>query len=119
MDISSLQRHVKPAALPLDKLAGNGQIPQQEKVAEVARQFEAVLLRHILGEAQKTVFASKVNSGSVSSDIYKDMVTAQMADRVSESGGFGLARSLEHQLSHEIRGKAPAAPAPATADKKI
>ncbi len=112
MDISSLNHRVKASELPIEKLANSDQVSQEQKVGEVARQFEALLLRQILGQAQKTVIASKLNPESVSSGIYKDMVTAQMADRVSESGGIGLARSLQHQLSHEIRGKT-AAPSPA------
>lgn len=117
MDISPLQHHVKASELPIEKLATSAQVSQDEKVGEVARQFEAVLLRQILGQAQKTVFASKLEPQSVSSGIYKDMVTAQMADRVSESGGIGLARSLQHQLSHQIRGKTVAESSPASGSK--
>lgn len=103
MELTSLQRSVKAAELPLDKLADNAQISQSDKVAEVSRQFEAVLLRHILGEAQKTVFKSTMNPKSTTTAVYQDMVTNQLADQISHSGGLGLGRSLEQQLQHELK----------------
>src|SRR5437899_13039610 len=103
MEISPLQRQVKAADVPLEKLAGNNGLSPEEKVAELSRQFEAILLRQILGDTQKPLFASKFNPQSVSSGIYRDMVTTQLADKVSQSGGLGLAQSLRHQLSHELK----------------
>ena len=38
----------------MEKLAGNTNLSQEEKIGEVSRQFEAVLLRQILQTAQKT-----------------------------------------------------------------
>lgn len=117
MNISSLQGHTKASEVPIEKLSSSAQFSQEEKIAEVARQFEAVLLRQIMGQAQKTVIASKVNPQSVSSGIYKDMITAQMADSATASGGVGLAKSFQQQLSRQIRGKDLDAPAPATSGK--
>lgn len=107
MELASLQRGVKAAELPLDKLADNAQLSQTDKVAEVSRQFEAVLLRHILGEAQKTVFKSKMNPQSTSTAIYQDMITSQLADQISHSGALGLGRSLERQLQRELKTDQP------------
>lgn len=102
IDISSLSRHVKAAELPLDKLAASSQVPEQEKVAEVSRQFEALLLRQILSESQKTVIQSKYNASSFSGGVYQDMMVEQLADQISKSGDFGLARSLQKELGHEL-----------------
>ena len=102
MEISSLQRHVSASDLPLERLAGNQQISDADKVAEVSRQFEAVMLRQILGSAQKTIFASSMNPHSVATGVYQDMITNQLANNISHSGAFGLARSLEKQLGHEL-----------------
>ena len=112
MDIPPLQRQVKASQLPLEKLAGNSRIAESEKVSEVSRQFEAILLRQILGEAQKTVFRSTMNPESVSSGIYQDMITTQLADNISHSGALGLARSLEKQLQHELKTAQPPDPEP-------
>ena len=98
MNIPLLTHTAKAENLPIEKLAGNKSLSEKEKVAEVSRQFESVLLRQILGQARKTVFKSKFNEDSMSSGIYQDMTTNQLADAISRSGGFGLARSLEAQL---------------------
>jgi len=108
MELSSLQRGVKPAEVPLDRLAGNAQLSQSKKVAEVSRQFEAVLLRQILDNAQKTVFKSKTNPQSSSSGFYQDLITNQLAEQISQSGALGLGRSLGRQLQHELKTERPA-----------
>jgi len=112
MNIPALQPSVRAADLPLEKLAGNSHVPEQEKVAEVSRQFEAVLLRQVLANAQKTHFASTVNTPSATSDIYRDMVTTQLADSISKSGALGLARTLSEQMSREAQGKERGTPMP-------
>jgi Rod binding domain-containing protein len=102
MEISNLQRHVKATDLPLDQLASNHNVPEPEKVKEVSRQFEAVLLRQILADANKPLFGSPLIKNSATSAIYQDMITNQLAEQVSRSGSFGLANSLSHQLGHEL-----------------
>ena len=67
----------------------------------MSRQFEAVLLRQILGDAQKKGFITAVNRESVASDVYRDMITDQLAESISRSGAFGLAASLNQQLQHK------------------
>ena len=107
MELAPLQRQIKAGNLPLEKLAGNTQVKESDKVAEVNRQFEAVLLRHILSNAQNTTLASKLKPKSVSSGIYQDMISNELADQISRSGGLGLARSLQRQLAHELKAAAP------------
>lgn len=103
MKISSLIESSRAAeSTPIEQLAGNKTLSESEKVAQVSRQFEAVLLRQILGSARKTVFKSKVNEDSLTSGIYQDMVTDQLAESISRSGSFGLARSLQSQLQHQL-----------------
>jgi flagellar biosynthesis/type III secretory pathway chaperone len=58
MQISPLPHTVSAASLPLEQLAKNPKLSESEKIAELSRQFEAVLLRQILGEAQKSVIRS-------------------------------------------------------------
>ena len=84
--------------IPLEQLAGNKTLSKSDKLAEASRQFESMLLRQILSSARKTVIKSKLSEDSLSSGIYQDMVTEQLADSISRSGGFGLARGLATQL---------------------
>jgi flagellar protein FlgJ len=97
--------------VPIEKLGGLENVSREEKVREAARQFEAVLLRQILGQARKPVFRSELNKETAASGIYQDMVTAQLAEAMSRGGTLGLARSLETQLSPAATAAAtPAAP---------
>jgi Rod binding domain-containing protein len=102
MDALAFQPKIATANLTMEQLASNTQLNEKEKVGELSRQFEAVLLRQILAEGQKTVFKSKYNQDTTTSGIYQDMITNQMADGISRSGSFGLAHSLERELGRQI-----------------
>ncbi len=122
MPVTNVQSHpkVKASDIPLEKLATSKALSQQEKAAEMTRQFESMLLRQILTEAQKTSIPSKFASTGVSTSIYKDMSVTQMADTISSSRSLGLARELEKQLSREIApGKTAPGPSQTTTGKKI
>jgi peptidoglycan hydrolase FlgJ len=99
MDVAPLQRHIAAADVAPERLAGNSHLSEQEKIAEASRQFEAVLLRQILESTQKTVIPSKFADNSTTASIYRDMITRQLADSISESGTFGLAKTFEQQLN--------------------
>src|SRR5262249_37727976 len=85
-----------------EKLSGNSQLTDKEKMGEVARQFEAILLRQILESSQKPVIRSKFTDQSTAASIYRDQVTSQLADSISKSGTLGLARTLEPQITHQV-----------------
>ncbi len=103
MEISPLKSNVNVADLQIEKLAGNSQVSEKLKVERVSREFEAVMLRQILTDATKKTFASDSEPESSSDSIYKDMVTNALAESISRSGAFGLARSLAKQLQHELK----------------
>ena len=97
MEISAIH-----ATVPLDELAGNPRLSEPEKIAEATRQFEAVLLRQILTEAQKPTFKSKYNEESTATGIYRDMSVEQIADAISRSGHLGLGQALRGQLQQQL-----------------
>lgn len=67
-------------------------------IAKASRQFEAILVRQILNNAR--VGASGLDEGkSTASDIYRDLLTSQMADQISQSGELGFAKQLERELN--------------------
>jgi peptidoglycan hydrolase FlgJ len=102
MEIGTIKSHVDVADMPLERLANNSTLTEQEKVGELGRQFEAVLLRQILSEAQKTVFKSKYSDESTTSQIYRDMTVQQLADSISRSGGLGLGQALSKDLTRQL-----------------
>jgi len=102
--VSDIQRSL-PAPDPLlgnpsskasDRTAGES----QEKIREMTQKFEAVFVRHLLNEAQKPVIGGGAIAAASSRGIYQDMIVERMADQISESGTFGVARSLELQFRH-------------------
>lgn len=102
MELTALQPRVDATNLPLDRLAENRQLSESQKVKEAGRQFEAILLRQILGEAMKPVFKSEFTGQSAQAGIYQDMVVNQLAANLTRSGGLGLARSLNGQLTRQL-----------------
>src|ERR1043166_1269496 len=99
MEIPALKPHIAAADISPERLAGNPQLNEREKIAEASRQFEAILLRQILQSTQKTVIKSKYSDDSTAGGIYRDMATTQLADSISKSGAFGLAKTFEQQLN--------------------
>ena len=111
MEISSLHPTLRASEMPIERLAANPNVSPQEKVGELSRQFESILLRQVLKDIRKTVIKSDLFPESLASDIYQDMVTEQLADAMSKSGSLGLARSLEKDLARQLKVKSPASPA--------
>ena len=110
MQVNPLQRQIAAADIAPERLAGNPHLTQKQKIAEASRQFEAVLLRQILGDAQKTVIPSEFSDSSTAAGIYHDLITKTLADSISKSGAFGLARTFQQQLNHPADADSEAAP---------
>ena len=108
MQVPTVHPLVHAPELAPEKLAHNSSLTEQQKIAEASRQFEAILLRQVLSETQKPMITSKFSDNSVSGGIYRDMVTNQLADSMSKSGGIGLAQTFERQLSHQAAAGHPA-----------
>ena len=99
MEITSVHNHLKASQMAPERLANNHSLSESEKIAEASRQFEALLLRQILETTQKTVIKSKFADDSAAGSIYRDMITNELAESISKSGTFGLAKSFEQQLT--------------------
>jgi Rod binding domain-containing protein len=110
MNAPAIHPQIKAADVPLNDLAANPHLSNTEKVAEVSRQFEAVLLRQILQETRKSSAAPSSAADASVSSIYDDMINNQLADSISRSGSFGLARSLQNELARQVLPNAPLTP---------
>jgi len=108
MTIPPIQSPVDTADIPVEDLANNKQLSDQQKIAEASRQFEAIMLRQILSESQKPVITSEFTDNSTAAGIYQDYITNTLADSISKSGSFGLAKIFEQQLSHPAPKTGPA-----------
>ena len=99
----------------VEDLAGNKNLTEQQKIGEASRQFEAIMLRQILSEAQKPVITSEFTDNSTAAGIYQDFTTNALADSMSKAGTLGLAKVFEQQLSHPASKASGAAKAVASA----
>jgi flagellar protein FlgJ len=98
---------MKPVFLPTapGELAQAKPAPDKaasEKALKAAREFESMLLRHVLESLQKTAHVGK--SDSHSNSAYQSMAVEALADGVSRGGGLGLADLIAKTLESEVRG---------------
>lgn len=116
MNIPALHPKLDASEVPMEQMAGNKVLTEDQKIGEATRQFEAVLLRQILESTQKTVIKSKYSDESTATGIYRDMVTNQLADSITKSGGLGLGQTLKREFTRQIHPlSAPAEKAKAAA----
>jgi Rod binding domain-containing protein len=113
--ISDIQRSL-PAQAPLvghpsSRTPDGAGSESPEKVREMTQKFEAVFVRHLLNEAQKPVIGGGAIAASSSRGVYQDMMVERLADQISQSGSFGVARSLELQFlsSYQVTVSTPQA----------
>jgi flagellar protein FlgJ len=99
MNVAAIQPKVDASHIAVENLAGNSALTEDEKIGEASRQFEAILLRQFLTEAQKPCFKSEFTDDSSEAGIYQDMVTNQLADALTRGNGVGLAQVFQHQLT--------------------
>ena len=84
--------------LSVEQLAQNNKLTEAEKIGEVARHFEAILLRQFLNEATKPLMGGDEGMNPAQKGIYQDMITNTLADTISKSGQFGMSQMFRHQL---------------------
>ena len=70
----------------------------REKLAAVAKQFEAVFLRQMLAAARKTDFGDSLFSGQAM-DTFNQMQDERFADIASKTGAFGLGKRIEAHMA--------------------
>jgi Rod binding domain-containing protein len=105
MKIQSPLHSVTPGAsidAPIETVARDSSLTEEQKLGKLSGQFEAVLLRQILQNARKPVIHSKVNTETAPGGIYDDMVTNQLAGSISASHSLGLAETLQKQLTRQL-----------------
>ena len=100
MQVSAIAPKIDATHIAPENLANNKSLTENEKIGEASRQFEAILLRQFLSESQKPVIQSDYTDNSAEAGIYQDFITNQLADSLSRSGGIGLAKTFERQLTH-------------------
>ena len=73
----------------------------KEKTVEAARQFEALLLRHVLSSLEKTTSMGGPKKSGANST-YQSMVVDALADGIAQAGGLGLSELVARMLEGEM-----------------
>ena len=109
--------------MAVERLAGNNQLTEAEKIGEVSRHFEAILLRQFLGKALQPMFGGGAMGGEMNAatkGIYQDMITKTLAETISNTGEFGLAQAFRTQLMpRSLAAQEAAAAAAKLAEEKV
>lgn len=99
MNISPIPSVTSDPNVPIEDLAGNKHLTQQQKIHEASREFESIMLQQILSEMQKPVITSEFTDDSTAAGIYQDYISNALAEGMSKSDSFGFAKIFEEQLS--------------------
>ena len=84
---------------------GTGRANDRERLAQAARQFEAIFVRQVLAEARKSHFGGDLfGEGNPDSALgtFRKMQDERVADLAAERGAFGLAAMIEKQLAAQL-----------------
>ena len=103
--VEALTREERARASHLTGSALRHASPAEQRAA-VSAQFEAILIRQMLG---KTLTSMLGTGNNTSNSIYGEMLTDTFAQQLSAGSGFGMAALIEKQLTP----RSPVADAPA------
>jgi flagellar protein FlgJ len=83
---------------------------EKAQLQKVAKQFEAVFLRQMIGSMRKADLADGAFDSSATEQ-FRDMADARTADNMAEKGGFGVADLMMRQFAAKAVSKVtPPAP---------
>jgi Rod binding domain-containing protein len=94
---------LNPAALERATASDASNAPKiDEKAAKAAKQFESMMLQHMLEAMQKT---AQLGGKDHQNSAYMSMATEALADGLERGGGLGLADLVAHSLQSELTAK--------------
>lgn len=90
---------VTSATAAAGTLAGSGGATNAQ-IKAAAQQFEAILVRQMLGEARKTDFGNTLLSNE-GMNTFRDMQDSNVADTIAKRGTLGFAKMIAAQLARQ------------------
>jgi flagellar protein FlgJ len=91
--------------------------PATDKLKSVAKQFEAVFLRQMIGSMRSASLGDGILDTSAS-DQFRDMSDAKLADSMADKSVLHVADLLVKQYGARLSGSAATAAAPTKAEPK-
>ena len=84
---------------------------ERGKVAELARQFESMLMTQMLREMRKSMLTEEEAGSGYGAAAMTDTIDVELGSALSRTGGFGLADVLIKAFDRQATGRKPAAAA--------
>lgn len=96
--VSLAGTHAGQAIVSADAPGGT----ERERLAEAARQFEAIFVRQMLASARKADLGGDELFGGKGDQTFREMRDARFAETAAETGSLGLAATIEAQLARFV-----------------
>jgi Rod binding domain-containing protein len=96
MNVSAINSIAASAPTQFNAAAARNATPAAQRAA-VASQFEAVLIRQLLGPTVSSMLSS--GESSAAGNVYGDLLADSLAQQLSAGRGLGLGRFIEQQLT--------------------
>jgi Rod binding domain-containing protein len=106
MTISALASHLAPVDAGLARTGEPASAADRQKVAA---QFEAILVRQLLGPSLTAMLGA---GSSAATSVYGDMLTDTLAQQLTAGPGLGLGRLIATQLAPRTGSVATPIPPP-------
>jgi Rod binding domain-containing protein len=75
------------------------QIDKSSKLYRVSQEFEAIFIKQMLNVMRKSVSKTGLMDGGMAEEIFEDMLYDEYAQKMAESGSFGIADMIYRQLT--------------------
>ena len=96
MNVSPISSTAASAPVHFNAAAIRNAAPAEQRAA-VAKQFEAVLVRQLLGSTVTSMLSG--TKGDVAGSVYGDLLADTLSQQLSAGRGLGLGRFIEQQLT--------------------
>jgi Rod binding domain-containing protein len=118
VNVTPLTSSATAAPASFNAAAVRNAAPAEQRAA-VAKQFEAIMVRQMLGKTMNSLLGG--STGGVASSVYGDMMTDTLSQQLTAGNGLGLSRFIQLQLTPrgEVASPAPAAPVTSTAPAAV
>lgn len=88
------------AQTDLDRIAASSSMNEQEKIGELAKEFESMLFKQVLKGMKQSFGGASMFPSEGPHAVYGDMMIESIAQSISHAGQIGFARTFTDQMTH-------------------
>ena len=89
------------AQTDVDRIAHNKNLTENQKMGELAKEFEAMLFKQVLKGMKESFGGSGMFPAEGPHSIYGDMMIDTLAQSISNAGQIGFARTFTDQMTNQ------------------